>query len=349
MNMPGSLHYRRRHLRRGQRPTPGFTLVELLVVIAIIGTLVGLLLPAVQAARESARRSTCANTMRQWGLAMNGYHDVYNVLPLSSSEWQCTQSIWMPALWPYIEQADLASRFKYDALIHDWPNVTAPTANPVGPLSRRLPIYYCPSDRPNAYYRVSSGNSYTAPRLNYVINSTVVTISGVKRRGPFTKRYDGGYSGCTGSGWVGFDPRGFKGSATSRYKDITDGLSKTLLMSEINVWSGDDNQTPPVDPRGALYWFVFFDATITPNSSFDTVASWYTGASYVCNDSPPNLPCQATGSGNTFKFAARSKHTDGVQAVTTDGAVQFYSNSVDQAVWQALGTMNGGETLSNNN
>jgi prepilin-type N-terminal cleavage/methylation domain-containing protein len=109
----------------------GFTLVELLVVIAIIGVLVALLLPAIQAARESSRRSACENNSKQLGIALQGYHGVYNKFP-SNSPWLIGQFTdcdeWDPSqvlaqdlkgsmllkLTPFLEEQTLHDRVNFN-------------------------------------------------------------------------------------------------------------------------------------------------------------------------------------------------------------------------------------------
>ena len=331
----------------GTQVQRGVTLVELLIVIAVIGLLIGLLLPAVQSARESARRSSCATTLRQWGQAIQSYEHAHGVLPLGMSEYRCLQHTWIPVLWPYIEEMRLADRYLWDRHQSSSPNITPLTANPVGPMTQRLPIYYCPSDKPNA---ASSSSGSVMVRVNYVINATNHVVSGSRFRGPFHRQFQDGYASYCGPGqtglstgpglaWVRVNAQGYKGPWAWRYRHIIDGLSKTLMMAEAIVGL-------PGDARGAPS-FAFFDARLTPNSAFDVFANWYVPPTYTgCINSPPSLPCQSTGAGGDWAFAARSKHVAGVQAMMCDGSVRFVSDGINLSTWRAQGTMNGLESIT---
>jgi prepilin-type N-terminal cleavage/methylation domain-containing protein/prepilin-type processing-associated H-X9-DG protein len=103
-------------LRRGTRK--GFSLIELLVVIAIIALLIALLLPAIQKAREAAARTTCANNLRQIGIALHTYHDNNRCFPTSGEALNAngdhtafyTQSLFTNIL-PYVEHNDIYQLF----------------------------------------------------------------------------------------------------------------------------------------------------------------------------------------------------------------------------------------------
>jgi len=146
-----------------------FTLVELLVVIAIISTLIGLLLPAIQAAREAARRMSCANNMKQIGIALHNYHDVNYTMPAGFTR---TTLAWSGAILPFIEQASVYNLLSPSTIsIENWrpgrrathPEIvaeygfgfdtlgnliTSPSQTPNGNTQAcmvSIPMYFCPA------------------------------------------------------------------------------------------------------------------------------------------------------------------------------------------------------------
>ncbi len=322
------------------RTARAFTLVELLVVIAIIGTLVGLLLPAVQAARESARRSSCSNNLKQFALGMTNYHDARGQLPWIASRTNppgndVTDSstngrrTWLTFLWPYLEEKTSASAYNPNVIYADngTPGITGGLKN-YQLVSMPLPIYYCPSDRPNAV------DSSSGAKVNYVVNTGTNMLGSAAT--PWTTTIPSGPFGWTyGNDWGSYRP------VKVSFKNITDGLSKTLLFAEVAFQTEDS----PNDSRGLAFNDVGPPGVMTkntPNSGTDVI--------HACKNTE-KMPCTvaASGSRHTGSVVSRSKHSGGVNTAMCDGSVTFVVDAIDLATWQAVSTVSGGETLTNSN
>jgi type II secretory pathway pseudopilin PulG len=312
-------------------------LVELLVVIAIIGTLVGLLLPAVQAARESARRSACSNNLKQWGLAMHLHHDAKRVLPYGNSranppgtENPTVSSLtayrpFVIAVWPFLEQETLFRAYDF---ARDTVNQAVNTSGRTNLSLLVTPAsYYCPSDRPGS----TGGNVLKRCRVNYAVNwgpSTSNATAGViaTKRAPFGHLTRGASPATLQNSFVPWQ---------SKLSEMTDGLSKTLLMSEVRIAGPDivfnDPRGDVFDVGGAFY----FTTANTPNSGID-LHPWFTVRD----------PTLADISSTGFGIVARSRHPGGVNAVVCDGGTVFIPDMISLSVWQGLGSMNQNESVS---
>ncbi len=325
------------------RALRAFTLVELLVVIAIIGILVALLLPAIQAARGAALRSSCSNNMRQMGLAMHNYLDAHKTFPPTFDIGTGAGNASVHArILPYLEENSLYKNINFNASYSTW---TLPDGSKLA--ATRVSTFVCPSEaRDEVLLDATTG----APKYylsNYAINyGTWLIYDWAKKVG--------------GDG-------AFVPNKKMKPASFSDGLSKTLGLAENKGWStrmqnaGTALEAAPTTPSqmcgkggtlsiatGHTEWVEGkvsqsgFTTTFTPNTVVACVSggethdiNWISKGESTANTTP-----------TMAAVTSRSYHSGCVSAAMMDGSTHTATDNIDQTVWRALGTRNGGETAS---
>lgn len=292
-----------------QKRRTGFTLIELLVVIAIIAILIALLLPAVQQAREAARRTQCRNNLKQIGLAVHNYHDVYGMIPpgwigadLVTNEPYVDGSNgwgWATKILPYLDQMPVYNQINFSLTVQDALNAS--------PRLQTIPTFLCPSDQnQNKKWMIKDDMDVDICEVSL---STYPAVYGTGelhdcegQAAPFV---------CGGNGMF------FHNSAI-RFSAVQDGLSNTLMIGE--------RKTKVVDE-----WYSTWNGYV---SHGEEAAVRILGTT----DHTPNHP------DNHFDDFS-SYHVGGAIFGLGDGSVRFIGQNLDKDLYQHLATRNGGEAL----
>jgi prepilin-type N-terminal cleavage/methylation domain-containing protein/prepilin-type processing-associated H-X9-DG protein len=250
-----------RSLVMNPRRLLGFTLIELLVVIAIIAILVGLLLPAVQKVREAANRMSCANNLKQMGLAVHNFHDTFGFVPsagcgdgkpFSHGPWPIggEGTNWSIYLLPFVEQENIFKQLTFNG-DSGWTNDQTQTATVNGTTytssalnnvtlvnTAQLKLYRCPSDvkppiiRNDSNVRDGSGNEViNVNRNSYVaIAGAVNNLDGSGQFRESRNTDQSSWSWQFGvTAWGGMICPDFN---HINFASCKDGLSNVMVISE---------------------------------------------------------------------------------------------------------------------
>jgi prepilin-type processing-associated H-X9-DG protein/prepilin-type N-terminal cleavage/methylation domain-containing protein len=279
------------------QPRAGFTILELLTVVAVIAIVLGVTLPAISSAREAARKVQCVNRLKQIGIALHNYHDVYRSLP-AGWQWERTEQSaygWGVALLPYLEQPAIYRRIDRNRLIDDPANTFVSQTS--------LSAFLCPSDIYDKNFTLFRDDGDEEDEL---------TTAPIEPLIPLVDLPTANYIAVFGTIEPDDDipiPEGdgaFPGARCNRFSVFTRGLSNTLFIGERTMgrvpstWLG-------VDSLGE-------DATCRLVGS--------------AIDGPNCAACD--------ECEFDSRHPGGANFLWGDGHVKFISETVDSKTYQTM-------------
>ncbi|TWU55618.1 DUF1559 domain-containing protein [Rubripirellula reticaptiva] len=349
---------------------PAFTLVELLVVIAIIGILVGLLLPAVQAAREAARRMSCSNNAKQIALGLHNYHSAYKQLPIHgggpTNEFENSTGAairtdgrgftrlelsYLVGLLPFVEQQAMWEMVSNPLNEPDgdvWPAFgPRPTLGSYPPWATDVPTFRCPSDpgfglpalgRTN--YACCTGDAFYDAEEGATIWNTGANRWEYETDARQMQRVRSGMRGA------------FVTRKSMKFRDMTDGLSNTIMFGEIISGLTDRDKRSVsftnakggfvqvannpkrcqdigyIDPLRPRFWTAAANVTFSERGS--RWADLHTLQTQMNTILPPNAEVCLVGSSDTYGMAPpSSQHNGGVHVSLCDGSVRFVTDSIE--------------------